>query len=295
MVFAAFGIGLPLLMLIAEGLWIRIGKDHYLQLTRTWGKATGLLFAIGAVSGTALSFELGLLWPPFMERAGSIIGPAFALEGFAFFIDAIFLGLYLYGWHRLSPVAHWLTGVPVAVSSLSSDILVVAVNAWMQVPVGFAVTEGGQFVDVDPLATFRSPAWIPLAIHSSLSCYIATRFAVAGVYALGRLRGRSDPYHYSGAAIALAVGTLAAILQPISGHVNGQNVAKYQPAKLAAMEAHFRTRTAAPLTLGGIPARSYHLRRAAARQTSLPPAACTRSPSRRARSTADSPGRAAGW
>src|SRR5437870_4099753 len=108
MVFAACGIGLPLLMLLAEGLWLRTGQAYYRDLARTWGKATGLLFAIGAVSGTALSFELGLLWPRFMQLAGSIIGPAFALEGFAFFIEAIFLGLYLYGWDHLSPLGHWL-------------------------------------------------------------------------------------------------------------------------------------------------------------------------------------------
>src|SRR4051812_1505493 len=136
MVFAALGIGLPLLMLIAEGLWLRRRQQVHLDLAKKWAKATGLLFAIGAVSGTALSFELGLLWPPFMQFAGPIIGPAFALEGYAFFIEAIFLGLYLYGWDRLSARAHWLTGIPVAVSGVLSGVLVVAANAWMQHPVG---------------------------------------------------------------------------------------------------------------------------------------------------------------
>src|SRR5438270_5855949 len=125
MVLAASGIAMPLLMLMAEGLWLRTGQSHYRDLARKWAKATGLLFALGAVSGTALSFELGLLWPRFMEFAGSIVGPAFALEGFAFFIEAIFLGLYLYGWDRLSPWTHWLCGVPVAVSGVLSGILVV--------------------------------------------------------------------------------------------------------------------------------------------------------------------------
>lgn len=253
MVFAALGIGLPLLMIIAEGLWLRTGKSHYRALARKWGKATGLLFAIGAVSGTALSFELGLLWPKFMERAGSIVGPAFALEGFAFFIEAIFLGLYLYGWDRLSPVQHWLTGLPVALSGLLSGILVVAVNAWMQVPVGFEVDGRGHFINIDPLATFRSPAWIPMAIHSSLSCYVATCFAVAGIYAIGVLKGRNDAYHRAALGIAMAVGTLTAVLQPVSGDLNGQSVARHQPAKLAAMEAHFETRARAPLLIGGIP------------------------------------------
>lgn len=253
MVFAATGIGMPLLMLIAEGLWLRTRKPHYRELARKWGKATGLLFAIGAVSGTALSFELGLLWPRLMEKAGSIVGPAFALEGFAFFIEAIFLGLYLYGWDRLPPFVHWLMGVPVAVSGLLSGILVVAVNAWMQVPVGFEIDEAGRFINIDPLATFRSPAWIHMAIHSSLSCYIATAFATAGVYSYGLLRGRNDAYHNSALGIAMAVGTVTAMLQPLSGDFSGQRVAKYQPVKLAAMEALFETRAGAPLTIGGLP------------------------------------------
>ncbi|CAN5725798.1 hypothetical protein BH23GEM10_BH23GEM10_13500 [soil metagenome] len=131
----ALGIGMPVLMLIAEWRWLRTGQAHYRELARTWGKATALTFAVGAVSGTALSFELGLLWPRFMELAGGVIGPAFALEGYAFFIEAIFLGLYLYGWDRLSPRAHWWTGVPVAISGMMSGVLVVAANAWMQTPV----------------------------------------------------------------------------------------------------------------------------------------------------------------
>jgi cytochrome d ubiquinol oxidase subunit I len=252
MVFAALGIGMPLLMLVAEGLWLRTGRPHYRQLARTWAKATALTFAIGAVSGTALSFELGLLWPRFMATAGGVIGSAFALEGYAFFIEAIFLGLYLYGWDRLSPRAHWLTGIPVAVSGLLSGILVVAANAWMQAPVG-ALIEGGRLVDADPLAPFRSPAWLPMLVHSSLSCYIATGFAVAGVYAAGMLRGRADAYHRSAIGIALAIGGAAAVLQPVSGDVSARTTAELQPVKLAAMEAHFETASHVPLYIGGIP------------------------------------------
>jgi cytochrome bd ubiquinol oxidase subunit I len=253
MVFAACGIGLPVLMLIAEGLWLRTGRQHYRDLAHKWGKATGLLFAVGAVSGTALSFELGLLWPEFMRFAGSTIGPAFALEGFAFFIEAIFLGLYLYGWDRLSPAAHWLAGTPVAVSGLASGVLVVAVNAWMQTPIGFELDAQGAAVNVDPLATFRSQSWLHLSIHSSLSCYTAVGFAAAGVYAAGALRGRRDDYHRSALMIALGLGAAAAVLMPVSGDVNGRIVAAYQPAKLAAAEALFETRAGAPLVIGGIP------------------------------------------
>ena len=266
MFFAALGIGLPLLMLVAEGLWLRTRQPHYRRLARTWGKATALTFAVGAVSGTALSFELGLLWPRFMQAAGSVLGPAFALEGYAFFIEAIFLGLYLYGWERLSPKAHWWTGVPVAVSGLLSGILVVAANAWMQAPVGIAPDGGAggpgspttaamltPLVVSDALAVFRTPSWLHMALHSSLSCYVATGFAVAGVYAVGMLRGRRDAYHRSGLGIAMAVGAATAVLQPLSGDVSARAVAEYQPAKLAAAEAHFETARGAPLTIGGIP------------------------------------------
>src|SRR5436309_4647890 len=164
MVFAALGIGLPLMMLAAEGLWLRRGRQVYLDLAKKWAKATGILFAIGAVSGTALSFELGLLWPPFMQFAGPLIGPAFALEGYAFFIEAIFLGLYLYGWDRLKPRAHWLCGIPVAASGAASGVLVMSANSWMQNPVGFKV-QNGMPVNIDPVAALVNPFWGVLAVH----------------------------------------------------------------------------------------------------------------------------------
>jgi cytochrome bd ubiquinol oxidase subunit I len=253
MFFAALGIGMPLLMLVAEWRWLRTGRAHYRELAKTWGKATALTFAVGAVSGTALSFELGLLWPHFMQLAGGVIGPAFALEGYAFFIEAIFLGLYLYGWDRLSPRAHWWTGVPVAISGMMSGVLVVAANAWMQAPVGFELTATGGLAGSDPFAPFRSPAWLHMALHSTLSCYIATGFAVAGVYAMGMLRGRRDAYHHSALGIAMAVGAVSALLQPLSGDWSAREMAKYQPAKLAAAEAHFETSSHVPLMIGGIP------------------------------------------
>jgi cytochrome d ubiquinol oxidase subunit I len=255
MVFAAAGIGMPLLLLIAEWLWLRSGKPHYLELAKKWAKATGLLFAIGAVSGTALAFELGLLWPGFMAFAGSVVGPAFALEGFAFFIEAIFLGLYLYGWEKLPPRGHWWCGMAVAVSGLLSGALVTAVNAWMQAPVGLDFDASGRPVIAsdDPLATFRSPLWLPMALHSSLSCYMAVGFATAGVYAMGMLRGRRDDYHRSALHISMTLALIASVLQPVSGDLNARLTARYQPAKLAAMEALFETRAGAPLLIGGIP------------------------------------------
>jgi cytochrome d ubiquinol oxidase subunit I len=252
MIFAALGIGMPLLMVISEGIWLRTRQRHYLDLAHKWGKATALTFVVGAVSGTALSFELGLLWPRFMEFAGPIIGSAFALEGYAFFIEAIFLGLYLYGWDRLSPVGHWLAGLPVAISGAASGILVVGANAWMQTPSGFDLVDGKP-VNIDPLAPFLNPSWFQMALHSTLSCYIAVGFAVAGVYAVGMLRGRRDRYHRSALTISLSLATITAIMQPISGDFLAKRVGETQPAKLAAMEAHFETMRGAPLNIGGIP------------------------------------------
>ena len=252
MVFAALGIGLPLLMLLAEGLWLRTQRPVYMDLARKWAKATGILFAIGAVSGTALSFELGLLWPRFMGFAGGIIGPMFALEGYAFFIEAIFLGLYLYGWQRLSPRAHWLVGVPVALSGVFSGIIVVAANAWMQTPAGFGVVDGAP-VNIEPVAAMFNQAWGVMALHSTLASYMTAGFLTAAVYAWGLLRGRGDAYHRAGLALGLLVGTIAAVLQPISGDMAARLVAVTQPVKLAALESQFQTERNAPLRIGGIP------------------------------------------
>src|SRR3954471_947825 len=157
MIFAAIGVAMPLLMLVAEWRWIHRQDEDARRLAHVWAKLTAVLFAIGAVSGTALSFELGLLWPRFMAFAGPLIGPAFALEGYAFFIEAIFLGLYLYGWERLRPLAHWLCGWPVALSGAASGILVVSANSWMQGPVGFDLGPDGMPVNIDPVAALVNP------------------------------------------------------------------------------------------------------------------------------------------
>ena len=259
MVFAALGVGMPLLMLIAEGLWLRTGREEYRVLARTWSRATGILFAVGAVSGTALAFELWLLWPKFMEFSGPMIGGAFALESYAFFIEAIFLGLYLYGWDRLRPLTHWLCGIPVALGGAASSVLVVSANAWMQHPTGFRIDPAtGKAIDVDPVQALFNPAWAVMATHSTLSCYVATAFAVGGVYAVGLLHRRRG----SGAAparsplalrIALAVGLVFALAMPVTGHLNAEYVSRHQPTKLAAMEAQFETERRAPLRIGGWP------------------------------------------
>jgi len=252
-VFAAIGIGLPLLLVIAEGMYLRTRQTHYLALTRKWAKATGLLFAVGAVSGTALSFELGLLWPKYIQIAGAVAGPAFGLEGFAFFIEAIFIGLYLHGWDRLSPRAHWLCGIVIAISGAASGILVLAVNAWMQLPIGFTMDATGRVTSTDPAAIFKTYAWVAMSLHSTLACYSSVPFAVAAIYAMGWLRGRRDAYHRSGIVIALAVGGVAAVLQPMAGDAIAKFVYQTQPAKFAGMEGEFKTLRYAPLHIGGFP------------------------------------------
>jgi cytochrome d ubiquinol oxidase subunit I len=224
----------------------------HLDLAKRWAKGTAILFAVGAVSGTILSFELGLLWPGFMEFAGPIIGMPFSLEGFAFFTEAIFLGVYLYGWDRISPRAHWWSGVLVAVSGAASAIFVVIANAWMNTPRGFRM-EGGVPVDVDPLAAMATPAAFPQVLHMMLAAYAATGFAVAGIHAYLILRGGTHPFHHHAVRIALMVAIPAALLQPVSGDISARYVARWQPAKLAAMEGQFRTERGAPLRIGGLP------------------------------------------
>jgi cytochrome d ubiquinol oxidase subunit I len=251
-VFAVVGIGMPLLMVISEGLWLRSRDPVWLELTRRWAKGTAIFFAVGAVSGTVLSFELGLLWPGFMAHAGPIIGMPFSLEGFAFFLEAIFLGIYLYGWDRVPPRAHWLAGVVVAVSGALSGIFVVTANAWMNTPAGFDWVDG-RAVNVDPVAAMLNPAAFQQTLHMTIAAYVAVGFAVAGVHAFGLLREPRNLFHRRAFALALALGGAAAVLQPVSGDISARQVAESQPVKLAAMEGQWETERGAPLRIGGLP------------------------------------------
>jgi cytochrome bd ubiquinol oxidase subunit I len=251
-IFAVVGIGMPVLMVIAERRWQKTGDSIYLDLAKRWSKGTAILFAVGAVSGTVLSFELGLLWPQFMEFAGPIIGMPFSLEGFAFFTEAIFLGIYLYGWDRISPRSHLWAGVAVAVSGTASGIFVVAANAWMNSPAGFDLV-GGRPVNVDPIAATLNPAAFQQTLHMTLAAFAATGFAVAGIHAFLLLFEGENAFHRRAMRVALILGVPAALLQPISGDISARQVARRQPVKLAAMEAHFQTEAGAPLILGGWP------------------------------------------
>lgn len=251
-VFAVVGMAMPLLMLVAEGLWLRRGDPVYRILAVRWSRGTAIMFAVGAVSGTVLSFELGLLWPQFMEYAGPIIGMPFSLEGAAFFLEAIFLGVYLYGWERVPRLAHWLCGLAVLVTGTASGILVVCANAWMNHPVGFELLNNRP-VTIDPIEAMFNPGSFSQCLHMTVAAFESVGFAVAGIHAFMLLRDRRNRFHRLALNIALLVGGTAGILQPFTGDISARLAAKAQPVKLAAMEAHFQTQTGAPLILGGIP------------------------------------------
>jgi cytochrome d ubiquinol oxidase subunit I len=251
-IYATIGIGLPLMLMIAEGIALRTGNELYRQMARRWIRPAGLLFAIGAVSGTVLSFELGLLWPRFMEFSGPMIGMPFWMEGYAFFTEAIFLALYIYGEQRLSRRALFLCTIPLTLSAALSAVFVISANSWMNTPAGFTL-EGGILTGVSPLAAMLNPAFAHQAVHGTLAAYAATAFGMAGIYALAMLRRGATPYLKRALVLAMAVGTCSLPLMLVSGDWAAAFLARNQPAKLAAAEAHFETMAGAPLIVGGWP------------------------------------------
>lgn len=250
--FAVAGMAMPLLMAISEGLWLRTGDPLYRDLAKRWAKGTAILFAVGAVSGTVLSFELGLLWPGFMAFAGPIIGMPFSLEGFAFFLEAIFLGIYLYGWDRISPRVHWLSGVGVLISGVLSGVFVVCANAWMNHPAGFTLDAEGKLLEVRPFEAMFNAAVPTQASHMVIAAFVTVGFAVAAIHAARLLRRPDSAFDRHALAVALLVAVPSGLIQPLSGHMSGEFVAADQPLKLAAMEAHWETEGPAALLIGGI-------------------------------------------
>ncbi|WP_394748062.1 cytochrome ubiquinol oxidase subunit I [Spongiimicrobium salis] len=250
-VFACIGMVMPFFMVVAHKKWLNTRNPIYLTLTKSWQKGVAIFFVTGAVSGTALSFELGLLWPEFMKHAGPIIGMPFSLEGAAFFVEAIALGFYLYGWGKIPEKFHWYTGIVVGIAGVSSGILVVAANGWMNAPTGFDYVDG-KFLNIDPIAALLNPAWFTQALHMTLAAFTATGFAVAGIHAYQVLKKRNTELHKKAFKIAIGFGAIAAILQPLSGDLSAKDIAQRQPVKLAAMEAHYHTDKGVPLYIGGI-------------------------------------------
>ncbi len=250
-VLACFGVALPSMIFVMH--WRGIYRDDAvaLGLAQRWAKVSAVLFAVGAVSGTVLSFEMGLLWPGLMGPFGDVLGLPFAFEGLAFFTEAIFLGIYLYGWGRMPPKRHLLTLLPMAAAGLFGTFCVVSVNAWMNAPAGFRIRDG-EVVDVDPWrAMFNDLAFLQF-LHMWVAAFMVVGFLVSGVYAVGMLRGRRDEHHRRGFTIPFVFGSVAAVLQPVIGHFLGGGLADRQPAKLAAFELATTTESPAPLRLGGL-------------------------------------------
>jgi cytochrome d ubiquinol oxidase subunit I len=254
-VIACLGVGFPVCVLVAEWIGIRREDPVATTLAKRWAKALAVLFAVGAVSGTILSFELGILWPGLMGTFGDVWGLPFAIEGTAFFVEAIFIGLYLYGWDRLTPRQHLLVGLPIPIAGIASAVFVVTANAWMNQPRGFDVERyisTGEVRDVDPWAAMFNPATPPQTTHMVIAALMVSGFGVASVYAWGLLRGRRDRYHRLGFAIPFALGAVLAPFQVVVGDWAARFLAENQPVKFAALEALDETRARAPLRIGGV-------------------------------------------
>jgi len=246
-----FGIAFPAFVLLLEGLWLRTGDPLYRTIAKRWSKVMLALFAVGVVTGTILSFELGLLWPNFMATFGEVFGLGFTLEAFSFFLEAIFIAIYVYGWDRLSPRGHFLSGIPVVVAGFMGSLMVITVNAWMNNPSGFTF-EGGRVSDVRPIdALFGNDYLWHELVHMYVAGFIVAGFLTAAVYAFGWLRGRRGRYERVALVVPLTIAALAAPVQIVVGDWAARSVAREQPTKLAAFEGLYETEAGAPVHLGG--------------------------------------------
>jgi cytochrome d ubiquinol oxidase subunit I len=246
-----FGIAFPAIVLYVESLWLRTGDHLYRTLAQRWSRVMLTLFAVGVITGTILSFELGMLWPAFTGTFGGVFGLGFAIEGFSFFMEAIFIGIYAYGWNRLSPRAHFLSGIPIVLTGFTGSLMVIAVNGWMNHPTGF-VMRGGRATHVDPVqALFVNPYFWHELVHMYVAGYMVTGFLLAAAYAVARLRGRWTRYERTALAIPLTVAALASPVQVLLGDWNARDVATLQPTKLAAFEGLAQTTRRAPIHILG--------------------------------------------
>ncbi|HEX2783382.1 MAG TPA: cytochrome ubiquinol oxidase subunit I [Ilumatobacteraceae bacterium] len=250
-ILSCFGVAFPVVIWVVHGRAIRDGDNVALGLAKRWSKVAAVLFAVGAVSGTILSFEMGLLWPEFMRQFGDVIGLPFALEGIAFFLEAIFLGIYLYGWGGMPARLHRAFLIPIGISGVAGTFCILAVNSWMNSPSGFHIVDG-KITDIDPWAAmFNHAVWLQF-LHMWIATFMVVGFCVAAVYAVGLLRGRDDRHHRLGFMVPFAFAAVASVAQPLVGHVAGLRLASAQPSKLAAMELNVDSQRRAPLTIGGV-------------------------------------------
>ena len=251
-ILACLGVAFPALMLIANYIGLKRDDEVALGLARRWSKVAAVTFAVGAVTGTVLSFEFGLLWPAFTGRFGDVFGILFAIEGIFFFLEAIFIAIYIFGWNRLSGWAHFWTGVPIAICGIGGAYSVVSVNAWMNQPQGYTLDAAGNVTDIDALEVMWTPATAYEVSHMILAAYLVTAFLVASVYAVGMLRGRRDRHHRLGLLIPLTVGCILAPIQFAVGDTAARAIAEDQPIKFAAMECVQHTHTHVTEYIGGI-------------------------------------------
>lgn len=252
-IFASLGVVMPFMMLVSQWLYLRRGNPVYLAINKKWTTAFALTYATGAVSGTVLTFGFGLFWPRFMNVGGPLMGYPLAIEVLFFLLEAIFLGIYVFGRDQLSPWLHFASGIPIFVGGFMSMIVVVLANAWMNTPVGFELDAAGRVVEADVLTAMFSPAWWYESSHMTVAAFEAVAFAFAAVYAFGMLRGRRDEYHKKAFFLAMVVATLAAPIMIVSGDHTAKHVAQEEPMKMAAMEPTFETERGAPVTIGGWP------------------------------------------
>ncbi|MDP9227625.1 MAG: cytochrome ubiquinol oxidase subunit I [Actinomycetota bacterium] len=251
-VLASLGVAFPAIMLIAEYRGRKHGDADAMLLARRWSKVVAVTFAVGAVTGTVLSFEMGLLWPEFMRRFGDAFGIAFAIEGLFFFTEAIFIAIYIYGWKRMSGWAHFWSGVPIVIAGIGGAASVIAANAWMNDPQGFELGADGTVSDVQPLEVLFNPAFGYEFAHMLFAAYMVTGFLIASVYAVGMLRGKRERYHRLGMLIPLSVAAIVTPLQLFVGDIAAREVAEDQPAKFAAMECVYESGPDQPEHVGGI-------------------------------------------
>ena len=251
-ILSCVGIALPALMLVAEYRGRKHNDPVALALARKWSKAAAVLFAVGAVTGTVLSFEMGLLWPRFMAQWGDVFGTGFAIEGIFFFTEAIFIAIYIYGWKRLSGWAHFWSGVPIVLAGIGGAFSVVAVNSWMNQPQGFELAADGSVASVRPLEALLNPATVYEFPHMLFAAYMVTGFGVASFYAFHWLRGKRDRRHRLGFIIPFAVAAIATPIQIFVGDVAARGVADHQPAKFASMECIYETGPNQTEWIGGI-------------------------------------------
>lgn len=251
-IYATIGVGIPLMIMIAQWVGIKKNDEHYILLARRWARGFVITVAVGVVTGTAIGLQLSLLWPNFMELAGNVIALPLFMETFAFFFEAIFLGIYLYTWDRFeNQKKHLLLLIPVAVGASFSAVFITIVNAFMNAPQGFDLVDG-ELININPLLAMFNPAMPTKVAHVVVTAYMTAAFVLASIAAYRLLRGSNHVYHKKALFLTMKLGLIFSIASAIIGDFSGKYLAEYQPEKLAAAEWHFETEENASLVMYGV-------------------------------------------